>query len=403
MSRILAYGGWAICAASLVIAAVFCGTRSFAADYTAAKSETSGEEEVVTEVSVHVGKTTRATLHGYVVAYGTVELDPGSAGHPPASARVASPVAGIVAEACCAEGQRVAKGDVLFRLDSRLADVAIEKAKKTVEFAEQNLERQKKLQKVEGTSAKLYQEAEQQLSAARNDLLTAETQRELLTIKAPLSGTIIHVNARPGESVDLTTVLAELMDLDRLVVTANVPSREAPLLKIGQRVEFFNSHAAFSSPTEALPAHAAAPTTESKTLAAAETSTAAASSLAGALLFIAPQVDPKTDTVLVRVSVPAKSGLRLGQFLKMRVVYEERKDRLVVPKESVVTDTDSGTLVAVVENDKAVKRPVKVGLREDNLVEIEGEGLKEGMTIVTKGAYGLPNETRIRVIGKQHE
>jgi len=404
MSRIPAFAGSTTFAASVWIAAVLCGTGSLATEYggarPAAKEE---EEEVITEVPVRVGKILRATLHGYIVAYGTVELDPGSVGRPPASARVASPVTGILSETCCVEGQRVAKGDVLFRLDSRMAEVAIEKAKKAVEFAEQNLERQKKLQKVEGTSAKLYQEAEQQLSAARHDLLTAETQRELLTIKAPLSGTIVRVNARPGESVDLTSVLAELMDLDRLVVTANVPSREVPLLKIGQRVEFFNSHAVFSPPTETVPAHAAAPTTESKTRATAETSTAAASLPAGALLFIAPQVDPKTDTVLVRVSVPAKSGLRLGRFLKMRIVYEERKDRLVVPKESIVTDTDSGTLIAVVEGDKAVKRSVKVGLREGDLAEIEGKELKEGMTVVTQGVYGLPSETKIRVIGKQHD
>ncbi|MBM3335284.1 efflux RND transporter periplasmic adaptor subunit [Candidatus Sumerlaeota bacterium] len=388
----------------MLIAIVLCGTTSLATQYggvqTAVKEE---EEEVVTEVPVHVGKIQRATLHGYVVAYGTVELDPGSVGRPPASARVASPCAGILSEVCCVEGQRVAKGDVLFRLDSRLADVAVERARKAVEFAEQNLERQKKLQKIEGTSAKLYQEAELQLSAAQNDLLAAQTQRELLSIKAPLSGTIARVNARPGESVDLTTVMAELTDLDRLVVAANVPSRESPLIKIGQRVEFYGNHSATAASTATIAARAAAATAESTTHSASEQSNAAEPLPAGAVIFVAPYVDAKTDAVLTRISVPVHSGLRLGQFLKMRIIYEERRDRLVVPRESIVTDTDSGTLVAVVEGDKAAKRPVKVGLREGDLVEIEGGGLKEGMTVVTEGVYGLPNETRIKVIGKQHD
>jgi hypothetical protein len=44
---------------------------------------------------------------------------------------------------------------------------------------------------------------------------------------------------------------------------------------------------------------------------------------------------------------------------------------------------------------------VKVGLRDGDLVEVEGVGLKEGLTVVTTGAYGLPKETRIRVIGRQ--
>jgi membrane fusion protein (multidrug efflux system) len=53
----------------------------------------------------------------------------------------------------------------------------------------------------------------------------------------------------------------------------------------------------------------------------------------------------------------------------------------------------------VVEGDKALEKEVKAGLREGGLVEVEGVGLKEGMAIVTEGAYGLPNDTKIKVIG----
>jgi len=47
-----------------------------------------------------------------------------------------------------------------------------------------------------------------------------------------------------------------------------------------------------------------------------------------------------------------------------------------------------------------VQRPVKVGLRDGELVEIEGDSLREGMTVVTEGAYGLPKETRVRVLNQ---
>ncbi len=366
----------------------------------AALAQEADEEEIVTEVPVRVGKIVRATLHGYVLAYGKVELEPPSPGRPPATARIATPVAGIIAEARCSEGQQVAKGDILFRLDSRVADVAVEKAQKAVEFAEQNLARQKKLQQVEGTSKKLYEETEQQLHAARADLAAAQMQRELLTIRAPLAGTIMRVNVNPGEAVDLTSVLAELTDLDRLVVTAEIPSRELPLLKIGQRVEFTTGTSPVQRAAAAAPADSSSASTSPLARAEAKPSPSAGSPRVGSLVFIRPQIDPQTDTVQVRASVPAGSGLRLGQFVRIRICYEERKDRLAVPKESLVTDAASSTLIAIVEGDKAVKKPVKVGLREDNLVEIEGEGLAEGMTIVTEGAYGLPAETKIRVIGQ---
>ena len=81
----------------------------------------------------------------------------------------------------------------------------------------------------------------------------------------------------------------------------------------------------------------------------------------------------------------------------MRIVVEERPERLAVPVESVVT-RDGVSLIAVIEGDSAKQKVIKPGLRDGNLIEISGEGLQEGMTIVTQGVYGLPPETRIRVL-----
>jgi multidrug efflux pump subunit AcrA (membrane-fusion protein) len=67
----------------------------------------------------------------------------------------------------------------------------------------------------------------------------------------------------------------------------------------------------------------------------------------------------------------------------------------------VVKDADGGTVIAVVEGGKATQKPVKAGLRDGGLVEIEGEGLSEGQTVVTVGAYGLPKETKVRVLNAE--
>ena len=104
------------------------------------------EKKPETEVPVQVGKLKRVTLHGYVTAYGTVEPEPAGE-RPAASARVVAAVAGVVTEVKCAEGQRVEKGAVLFQLDTRAADVA-------VDFAEKTLERQRKLVQIEEHLAK---------------------------------------------------------------------------------------------------------------------------------------------------------------------------------------------------------------------------------------------------------
>jgi membrane fusion protein (multidrug efflux system) len=367
MNKRIFTGLAALAAGVVTVTFVSCGTKSVG----------SGEEqaEVTTDVAVHVGKITRATLRRYVVAYGTVEPQPATAAQPFASARIATPVAGIISEATCVEGQRVAKGAVLFRLDSRVADVAVERATQALAFAERTFSRQKTLGPGEATSQKAFQEAEQQVIAARNDLSNAQTQRALLTIQAPIAGTITRVGAKPGDAVDLTSVLADVIDLDRLVVGASIRSAEVASLRAGQVVEV-------SAGEFATGAVGDAPGTAR-----------------GAVAFIGAQIDPRTDTVTARVSLPAKSGLRPGQFVNMRIICEERRDALAVPAESVVTDADGHSEIALVEGDTAVRRAVTVGLRDGPLVEVSGDNVKEGMTVVTAGAYGLPKQSKIRPIG----
>jgi membrane fusion protein, multidrug efflux system len=322
-------------------------------------------EETAADMAVHVGTISRATLHRFVTAYGAVEPEPAGAGRIPADAEVASPVAGVVAHIDCHEGQRVDKGTVLFRLDSRVADVAYEKAKKALTFAEENFERQKKLLPVDGTSKKSYLETEQQFNAARSELAAAETDLALLKIQAPLAGIVVKVNIEPGEAVELNTVLATIIDLGRLVAAVNVPSREAALLQTGQSVQF-------DAPGVGQ----------------------------GHVVYVGSKIDDKTDTLPVRISVPTGAGFHPGQFLSVRIVCEEHPNCLTVPEAAAISDSvgsESGAIV-LVEGSKAVRKTVKLGLREAGLVEVIGEGLKEGLAIVTEDAYAVPGDTKIHII-----
>ena len=119
------------------------------------------------------------------------------------------------------------------------------------------------------------------------------------------------------------------------------------------------------------------------------------------MLYVSPQVDAKTATVLVRVSVPPESGLRSGQFVHVRVITEERAGKLAVPREAVYTDHDGQSTLSIVEGDVAKQRTVKAGLRDGDLVEVEGDGVTEGATVVTLGSYALPKETKVRILNQE--
>jgi RND family efflux transporter MFP subunit len=325
----------------------------------------SEEEKVDTEVAVQVGTVTKTDLRARVEAYGMVEPEPAKAGHPGGGAKLAAPIAGIVVAIHFIEGQKVKAGEVVVELDDRMAKAAVDKARHALLFAQQVADRLGRLITSAAISMQAKQEADQRLAAARAELASAEAAFAQVQLASPLDGVVARINVQPGQTVDLNTVVAEVIDLKRLVATLNVPADEAMQLRAGQTADIFTDNAKSPATT-------------------------------GRVSFVSPSVDLKTGSAPVRLALPEDSGLRPGQFVRARVVTEELTGRLAVPRESVVK-ADDEQVIYVVEGNKAVQMPVKTGLRDGDLIEVEAQDLKEGDTIVTVGAYGLPKETKVKI------
>jgi multidrug efflux pump subunit AcrA (membrane-fusion protein) len=297
-------------------------------------------ENVPSVVTVQLGALKRMTLHHYVSGYGTVEAAPATADQPAAGSQLAAPSAGVVAKVNVIAGQQVQKGDVLVELNSGTA---------TFDNAQAQASRQKKLYEQQNTSLKNLQDAEAQLAA--------------LQVTAPLSGTVTRLAVKLGEAVDVNAPVAEVIDLSRLAISSEIPAAEASDLKTGQEVQVQSEK----------------PVTAT-------------------LSFVSPAVDAKNDTILTRALLPADSGLRPGQFVQLKIVTAVHTNCLAAPGESVVTDESGKSVIALVTGDAAARMPVTTDLREDGWVEVAGTGLKEGASIVTVGAYGLPEKTKIQVV-----
>jgi len=153
-----------------------------------------------------------------------------------------------------------------------------------------------------------------------------------------------------------------VMDLNRLAVSAEIPAAEADGLKVDEEVQVLTEP----------------PVTT-------------------ALSFVSPNVDRNNDTVLVRALLPAGGALRPGQFVSLRIVTAVHTNCLVAPGESVVTDESGKSVIALVKGDEATQKPVQTGLRENGWIEIAAPELKAGDVVVTVGAYGLPEKTKIYV------
>ena len=328
-----------------VVVAACVGLGVFALIKSHSAVSASGDEDAATPtiVSVQVGALKRMTLHHYVTGYGTVEPAPATVNEPAADAPLAAPTAGVVAQVNVVEGEHVKKGEVLMTLNSGTA---------TADYTEQEVARQKKLYAQHNTSLKALQDAEAQLA--------------LLRVITPLSGTVAGVNVKPGAAVDVNTIVAEVMDLQRLVVKTGIPASQAGELKPGQEMQVL------TDPPVTAP-----------------------------LSYVSPTVDTNSSTVLAWAALPADSGLRPGQFVPLQIVTAVHANCLAAPEESVVTDIAGHSVISLVHGDEATQTPVQTGFRENGWVEVEGAGFKAGDSVVTVGAYGLPEKTKIQVVNPQ--
>jgi membrane fusion protein (multidrug efflux system) len=299
--------------------------------------EGGSQEEVAPLITVQTGALKRVTLHRYVDGYGSVEPATATADKPAAGGVLSAPSAGVVAKVNAVEGQQVKEGDVLVELNSATATYA---------YAKAGVERQRKLLADQNTSLKNLQDAEAQLAA--------------LQVVAPVSGTVTRISAKVGAAMDVNTVVAEVIDLNRLAISAPIPSAGANDLKPGQEVQI-------------------------------------GSSVTTALSFVSPAVEAADGTVMTRSLLPPNSGLRPGEFVPLKIVTAVKTNCLVAPAEGVITDEEGKSFIVLVKGEEAAHVPVTVGLRENGWAEIEGADLKEGDSVVTIGAYGFPDKAKIRI------
>ena len=81
----------------------------------------------------------------------------------------------------------------------------------------------------------------------------------------------------------------------------------------------------------------------------------------------------------------------------MRTEAQREASRINGSKSKGPTTPEGKDAIVGFLGEKAVQKPVQLGIAEGDLVEVEGDDVSEDDAIVTKGAYGLPGEAKVRV------
>jgi HlyD family secretion protein len=204
-----------------------------------------------------------------------------------------------------------------------------------------------------------------QLESARGKYMGAQAQLSYSEIRSPIDGVITDRPLYAGEMAAAGTPLLTVMEVSQVIARAHIPQPEAALLKVG-------GAATIRAPGEQQPVE-------------------------GKVTVVSPALDPNSTTVEVWVQAKnPKQHLKPGTSVQLSMVAQTVPDALVIPATALLTGQDGSTQVMQVNADNhAHLKDVKVGIRQGDQIQIT-EGINAGDRIVASGAYGLPDNSKIK-------
>jgi RND family efflux transporter MFP subunit len=205
-----------------------------------------------------------------------------------------------------------------------------------------------------------------QLESAKGKYMGATAQLGYSEIRSPINGVITDRPLYPGEMAAAGTPLITVMDTSAVIAKAHIPQADAALLKVGDKGTI--TVPGIEKPIE------------------------------GKVTVVSPALDPSSTTVEVWLEAKnPKHQLKPGTSVQLSLTAETVKDALVVPASAVVSAQDGSSVVMLAGTDgKAHQKAVKIGIRQGDDVQIL-DGVTEKDKVVATGAYGLPDNTKIKV------
>ena len=324
----------------------------------ASAADTPASEQAVGGVGTAVA--TKQSFPQIVSAIGTVTARPGH------FATLSAPGPTRVAHIFVTPGQRVAEGDSLIGFERAPFDAAARSAETALANSERAYARAVRLVQAGILPQKDSDQAAADLAQSQVAAITARRAQQLATLRAPLAGVVTQMTAVLGAAVDANQPLVEVADVAALDVVFNV------------------------SPAQAAQVHAG----DSVRVTAGEGEGGEAVGQ-GSVTAVGAAVDSSSRAVAIRARIgrPARP-LRIGESLFGRMVTAVHAGAVTVPVAALVPSGDGFQVFVVDSGGIAHVRAVTVGARSESLAEIL-TGLTAGETVVTTGAYGIADGTKI--------
>ncbi len=319
---------------------------------------------------------------------------------------ISSKVAGTIEELNVSEGDRVKKGEILFRTDRKNLEnhvlvaeqslaVAIENCKnveRDIAIAETNLrkatldyERAKKLVKSKAISQTAFDESEAEwmrkkaqlekektvldysrvkVEQAKTNLSIARKNLEDSIVIAPFDGVITGKYQEAGEFVGVGAKVLKLENTEKLEVEALISSVYYDLINLDTQLVIFS---------------------DGKELCKAKIS------------YISPTIDPISRTFEIKAALPQDSKLICGSLCDIQIILAAREGMGLIDN-AVIARAGGKNTIFVVKDDKAEEVEVQVGFTTGGYSEILNSDTIGDAKIVVSGQYFLNNGNKVEII-----
>ncbi len=329
------------------------------------------------------------TFHGEFETEGKIAVDEDRA------TPIFSPYAGRVTKLLAAPGEKVERGQPLFVLEAAdsvqaesdfiAAVTGLNKARSQLNLAETVEHRLHNLYADNAMPLKDWQQAQVDLTAAQNDMRTAQTALEAMrnrlrilgktdaeiekfqetgnispdsTVFAPLSGTIVQRKVGPGQYIGAgsSDPVFVIGDLSTVWLEAFVRESDAAKVKVGQSMKF----SVLAYPDRTFDAK---------------------------INYVATAIDPTSRRRIVRATIDNAEGLLNPEmFANVGIFTDDATGATAaIPREAIIYEGDTARVWVASGNNGLELRPVRLGLSDGGLVQVIN-GLKPGDKVITRGS-----------------
>jgi membrane fusion protein (multidrug efflux system) len=275
-------------------------------------------------------------------------------------------VAGRISEILFKEGERVARGATLIRLDPAINKAEVEQGRANLKLAQSKYDRAVDLAKSNFISGQARDEAENNLRVAEAGVHLAEARLAKMEIKAPFSGIIGLRVVSVGDYAKEGSDIVNLESIDPLKVDFRVPEVYLKQIQVGQTL------------------HVSLDAIPGKTF-------------EGKVFAVNPLVDAAGRAIVIRALVRnPDTSLRPGMFARVRLITRNLQDALTIPEQAIVPQGDDQYVFKVTDG-RAMRVKVEVGQRRDGKVEIV-KGLEPTDMVVTAGHLKIRDGVPVTIV-----